>query len=294
MRAEAALRMDCEPAAGPRAVQRKAAWPRWLWRYSGILVGLAVLLIFLGVGFFLPLPFDPRSPDPYDLLGAPDAAHWFGTDQNGADIFSRTLAGARYDLPLAIVAAILSCLAGVPIGLWASANTRGARILMQALDVLQSFPLIILSLVLIALGGNDVKIVVIAIVVAFTPQIIRLVRSEAMVVRASRYVEAAYMLGASPLRVMTRHILPNVAGIILAQGSLALGHALQVIATLGFLGVGVAPGAASWGAMIQSGVGFVQSGYWWLVFFPGMAILIFVMAVNAIADGLGTLLSAEA
>jgi len=235
-------------------------------------------------GLFAPLPFDPIKPDPAAVTLPPSARHWFGTDLSGFDVFSRTIASAAHVLPLVVVGTLLSVAVGVPFGLLASSRGRGAEVLVRALDGFQAFPLLVLAIALVTLAGNNLWSVVIAIGVVNTPRFMRLVRSQALVVRESRYVEAATAVGCSPVRVMARHVFPNVVDSIAAQSSLAAAYSVIVIASLNFLGVGVSRPTPTWGSMIQDGAQTVSQGYWWMIVFPGLAVLIAVLCFNALAD----------
>jgi peptide/nickel transport system permease protein len=198
--------------------------------------------------------------------------------------------GGQLDMTLAIAGAAISALIGIPLGLLASSGGTAAARLMRTLDVAQSFPLLVLAIVIVSLTGNELKNIVIAIVIVNTPQFIRLVRSEALAVRASRFVEAARAIGASPLRVHFVHVLPNVTATILAQTSLTVGSALITVAALGFLGIGITPPTPTWGGMIREGSLALVSGHWWIALFPGLAIFVFVLGVNSVAEGIGRVL----
>lgn len=263
-----------------------AGFATLLRRHPGVGVGLALLLGLILSGFVLPLRYSPVQPLPLASLQPPSAEHWFGTDANGFDVYARTLASAARDLPLAIVGTVLSLLVGVPLGLLASAKGNWGERMMRVLDVFQSFPLVIIAIALVTLTGNRLENVVFAIMVINVPRFMRLVRSEALSLRESRFIEAALSIGASRARVMGRHMLPNVAGVTLVQTSLAAAHAIVVIAALSFLGVGVSPPEPSWGAMIQAGARNMTTGHWWTVAFPGLAVFVAVASLNLVADGL--------
>lgn len=255
-------------------------------RHPGVGVGLGLLVALILSSFVLPLRYSPVQPIPTEALQPPSAEHWFGTDSNGFDVYARTLSAAARDLPLAISGTVLSLLVGVPLGLMASAKGRWGERLMRGLDVFQSFPLVIIAIALVTLTGNRLENVVFAIMVINVPRFMRLVRSEALSLRESRFIEAAFSIGASRWRVMGRHLLPNVAGVTLVQTSLAAAHAIVVIAALSFLGIGVSPPEPSWGAMIQAGARNMTTGQWWTVAFPGLAVFLAVASLNMVADGL--------
>lgn len=253
---------------------------------TGLAAGAAVILALLLAGFFLPLPYNPTKPDVSAITLPPRAGHWFGTDVNGFDVFSRTIASARHDLPLTLFGTALSLLLGVPLGLLAGSRSTSAGVLMRVLDVFQSFPLVVTSVAIVTLTGNQLRNVVIAIAIINVPRFIRLVRSETLVLRESRFVEAAVVVGCTPARVLFRHVLPNVVGLILAQTSLAAAQAIIVIAALNFLGIGVSPPEPTWGSMIQAGARSIAQGQWWISVFPGLAIFTAVLGFNLIADSL--------
>ena len=252
----------------------------------GLILGTMVISGMILAAFFLPLPHDPFRPDPWTTLSAPSAAHWFGTDRFGFDLFSRVIIAARLDLPLAIGGAALSMLIGVPLGLVASGKGRLSEWIMRGLDVFQAFPLVILAVAIVSLTGDRLENVVIAIAIINFPRFMRLVRGEILSLREARFVEASIAFGARPKWIMTRHYLPNVSGIVLALLSLATAHAIIVIAALSLIGVGVQPPDASWGAMIQSGAKNIAQGQWWISLFPGIAVMVAVLALNLVSDGL--------
>ncbi|MFG1777856.1 ABC transporter permease [Micromonospora sp. NPDC049051] len=248
-------------------------------------VPTAILTSMLAAAYFAPLPHDPAEPAAATLT-APDGEHWMGTDKFGLDVFSRLVASAGVDIPLALAGMLISLVVGVLLGLAALHRGPWGERVVRALDVFQAFPLLILAIALVALMGNNIENVVVAIAIINVPRFVRLVRSEGLTIRESRYVEAAHAIGATGPRVMFRHILPNMTGIILAQASLAVAHSIVVIASLSFLGIGINAADASWGAMIQTGAQNMTTGQWWVSVFPGLAIFLTVLCFNAISDEL--------
>lgn len=257
----------------------------WSRHNLGIVLGLVVLSTILLAAFFAPLPFSPFRPDAAGTLLPPSGQHWLGTDRSGFDVFSRTIAAGRLDLPLALVGTLVSLLIGVPIGLAASSKGRWDEWIMRGLDVFQAFPLLVLAIVIVTLTGNNLRNVVVAIVLINAPRFVRLTRSEALSVRESRFIEAAHAMGATRTRIVFRHLLPNISGSILAQASLGAANAIVVIAALSFLGIGTSPSDASWGAMIRAGSQSMATGQWWVAFGPGLAVFLTVLSFNAVADG---------
>ncbi|MDZ7679781.1 MAG: ABC transporter permease [Acidimicrobiales bacterium] len=262
--------------SGPR--RRRIPW--------ALVVPLGVIVVMVLAGFFAPLPHDPGSPDSSRVLEAPSADHWLGTDRFGLDVFSRLVASAALDVPLAVIGMFGSLVVGVPLGLAASRKGPWGERIVRALDVFQAFPLLILAIAIVGLMGNNLNNIVMAIAIINVPRFIRLVRSEGLSIRESRYIEAAHAIGAGDLRVMFRHLLPNMTGTILAQASLAVAHAVVVIAALSFLGIGITSSEASWGAMIQTGAQNMTTGQWWVSLFPGLAVFLTVFCFNGVADWL--------
>lgn len=260
----------------------------WVRRNLGITLGTTVLLLIVGAAFLAPLPHDPFRPDASMVFEAPSELHPLGTDSSGFDVLSRTVAAGRVDLPLALIATFISLAIGVPAGLAASAKGRLGEYVMRGLDVFQAFPLLVLAIVIVAITGNNLRNVAVAIVLINAPRFVRLTRSEALAVRESRFIEAARAMGATPRRVIVRHLLPNISGSILAQASLSAANAIVVIAALSFIGIGSSPSDASWGAMIRAGSQSMATGQWWISFGPGMAVFLTVVSFNAVADGVMT------
>lgn len=250
-------------------------------------LGVAFIGLLLLASLFAPLPFEPRATDSGASLAPPGAEHWFGADGTGGDIFSRVIDAARVDLSLALAGTLLSLAVGVPLGLAASTKGRGSERLVRGLDAFQAFPLLILALALVSLSGNKLYMVVVAIALLNIPRYMRLLRSEVLALRESRFIEAATAMGCTTPRLVFRHLLPNVWGVILVQTSLTIANAIVVIASLSFLGVGVSAPTPSWGAMIRDGAGNMSSGEWWIAFFPGLAVLLCVLAFNQLADAIG-------
>lgn len=256
-------------------------------------IGGSFLVALILASAFAPLPHDPERADGTRVLLPPNADNWFGTDRTGFDVFSRTVAAAHIDLLLAFGGTVIALVIGTVLGLLASGQGRWSSLFMRGLDTFQAFPMLILILVIVSLadGGNIVLMLTIGL--ASLPEFIRLVRSEALVLRSSKYVQFAEITGASRGRVLFRHLLPNVSGVILAQMSLGMASAVGVLAAVSFLGEGVAPPTPSWGAMIQGGASTIGTGEWWPVVFPALALTLAIFALNAVSDGMDSLLRKE-
>ncbi|WP_122816862.1 ABC transporter permease [Nocardioides pantholopis] len=269
------------------APTRSSAALRLVRQHKAAAIGVGFIVLLLLASLVAPLPHDPSDTDSTATLQAPSGAHWFGTDGAGADVFSRVIDAARVDLSLALGGTVLSLVLGVLLGLAASTKGKGSERLVRGLDAFQAFPLLILALALVSLSGNKLYMVVIAIALINIPRYMRLLRSEVLALRQSRFIEAAIAMGAPPRRVTFRHLLPNVWGVVLVQTSLTIANAIVVIASLSFLGVGVSAPTPSWGSMIRDGAGSMSSGEWWIATFPGLVVLLCVLAFNQLADAIG-------
>lgn len=262
-------------------------------RNAGLIVGAVMIVALMLVAFFAPLPHDPLTPDPTVVLQPPGGSHWFGTDASGFDIFSRTIEAAKKDIPLVLAGTLVSVLVGVPLGLIAGVERRWGERLMRGLEVFQALPLILLAIVIVKVTGNRIENIVFALAIVQVPRFMRLVRGEALSLRESRFVEAARAIGCRRRRVMFRHILPNVSGIILVQCSLAVANGIIVVAALTFIGVGANPPEPTWGGMVYDGTRYIAQGSWWVSVFPGIAIFLVVFAFNLVADGLERIFDAD-
>ena len=251
---------------------------------TGIILGLVILFGLFLASILLPLPHNPLKPDPTAVLQTPSGTHLFGTDSLGFDVFSRTIASAQRDLPLALIGTLISALIGVPLGLFASTGKLGEGA-MRVVDAFAALPMLIVAIVAVQLLGGGMANVIIAIALVNIPRFMRIVRGEALVVRNSRYVEAAVAIGCSPVRVGLNHVFRNTYGIVLVQVSLTMASSVLMVATMSFLGIGVEPPTPTWGGMIQDGTTAAIQGNWWIVLFPAAAIFLVVSALNVIADG---------
>ena len=278
--------LPLETLAEPVRKSRGRRFLRLIRDHRAAATGVAFIVLLVLASLFAPLPYGAEETDSSNTLAAPSADHWFGTDATGADVFSRVIVAARTDLSLALMGTALSLVVGVILGLAASTKGKGSERLVRGLDAFQAFPLLILALALVSLSGNKLYMVVVAIGLINIPRYMRLLRSEILSLRESRFIEAATAMGASPARITRRHILPNTWGVILVQTSLTIANAIVVIASLSFLGVGVSASTASWGSMVRDGSGNMSSGEWWITTFPGIFIILCVLSFNVLADAI--------
>lgn len=251
-------------------------------------VGLAILGLVCVAALFSPLlaPFNPNDQDYLVLTQGPSAAHWLGTDDLGRDVLSRLIYGARVSLQVGIIAVGIAVTVGVSLGLLAGyAGGFTDTMITRFTDAVQAFPGLILALAITAALGPGIGNAMIAIGFVSTPAIARLTRGQTLSIREREFVEAARVLGAPPLRIMARHIWPNVTAPIIVQATLLIASAIVTEASLSFLGVGVQPPTASWGAMLRTGSQYLEVAPW-MAFAPGAAIFLTVLAFNFVGDGL--------
>ena len=249
------------------------------------------LLVLLALAAPWIAPYDPVASDVAHALQPPDAAHWAGTDQLGRDILSRILVAARLDLFIAVVAVGLSFVAGAVVGgLCGYAGGALDRWVGRITDVLMAFPLFVLAMALVAALGNRMENIIIATAVINLPFYVRFARAEVNVRRGAGWVEAARACGDSHLSVVLRFLLPNVLPAMAVQISLNLGWAMLNAAGLSFIGLGVQAPTPEWGIMVAEGARFITDGKWWLVAFPGLALMLAVLCFNLLGDGLRDML----
>jgi peptide/nickel transport system permease protein len=285
------------PEAGRIAAQRPLIVEhraRWREVAGAVLANRLALAALVVLGVLLVLAVVGRWVAPYglnevvieDRLQGPSLDHPFGTDELGRDLFSRVILAVRVSLYVGLVAVGISLVAGVAIGLLAGYYGRWVdTVLMRSMDMVFAFPAILLAIAILAVLGPGITNAMIAIGIVYTPIFARVTRGSVLSVREEVYVRAARSLGASDGRLILRHVLPNVSGPIIVQASLSLAFAILSEAALSFLGLGVQPPDPSWGRMLLDGRGFLEQA-WWMGVFPGLAILVTVMAFNFLGDGL--------
>ena len=267
-----------------------------IWVLRGNLVtavaaaGAVALVLVALIGPAL-VPYDPVASDVPQALQLPSALHWAGTDQLGRDVFSRLVVAARLDLAIAITAVGISFVIGAVIGsLCGYAGGRLDRAVGRFVDVVMAFPLFVLAMAMVAALGNRVENIVIATAIINLPFYIRFARAEVNVRRNLGWVEAARACGDSHVSVVLRFLLPNVLPAMAVQISLNLGWAILNAAGLSFIGLGVKPPTPEWGIMVAEGARFISTGRWWLVAFPGLALMLAVLCFNLLGDGLRDIL----
>ncbi len=255
--------------------------------------GVIIILFFAMLAVFsnLFMPHDPVASYTDRILQPPSADHWFGTDGNGMDVFSRVIYGAKFGFGIAIPAVLISLAIGLPVGL--IAGYQGGildEVLMRIFDGLRVFPSIILALAVVAATGQSLLNVVLVLGFLDSPVFARLVRSEVLSLRSSIFVESAIAAGNPTWRILFLHLLPNSIEGAMAQTAVRAAWAVRISATLAFLGVGIQAPTPEWGAMIRQGTEFMITGQWWVAIFPGVALIFLVFGLNLFGDGLQDIL----
>jgi peptide/nickel transport system permease protein len=256
-------------------------------------VAASGVLILILVAIFGPAiaPYDPIASSVSEALLPPSRLHLAGTDQLGRDAFSRLLVATRLDLVIAVSAVAVSFVLGAVIGAFCGyAGGRLDRAVGRFVDVMMAFPLFVLAMAMVAALGNRVENIVIATAIINLPFYIRFARAEVNVRRNLGWVEAARASGESHGSVVLRFLLPNVLPAMAVQMSLNLGWAILNAAGLSFIGLGVKPPTPEWGIMVAEGARFISTGKWWLVAFPGLALMLAVLCFNLLGDGMRDIL----
>ncbi len=270
--------------------QRGRAFARRFFRLSpigAVSLGVWALLVLLALGAPWIAPYDPNEADYAAVRQGPSAAHWLGTDNLGRDILSRIIFGTRITLMVSLIAVFLGDFIGFAWGVGSGfLGHRFDLISQRVVDILMSFPSLILALMLLVALGAGLETVIAAIAVTQIPSATRITRSVVLSVRESMYVEAARMIGVSNLRLMARHVAPQVTAPILVVASLHLGGAIFAESALSFLGLGIPPPDPSWGNMLGGVTAAAFRPPWWLVVFPGLAITFAIMTANLFGDAL--------
>jgi peptide/nickel transport system permease protein len=258
---------------------------------AGILAAALIVAVALLAPLLAPFPGDAgTATHPFSVLRPPSARHWFGTDQVGRDVFSRVLYGARISPLVAVIVLLIACVIGIPLGV--AAGYFGGwvdEVIMRVTDIFLAFPSLLLALALAAVLPTSLTSVTIAIAVTWWPWYTRLIRGQAASVAGRPYIESCRALGIPRRRIIIRHILPNSVTPLIVQVSLDVGGVILTASALSFLGLGAQDPTPDWGLMVSEGQNYFTTG-WWVVTFPGIAILVTAFAFNLVGDGLRDLL----
>lgn len=252
------------------------------------MLGLIIFLIELILLVLAPviIPYDYTAMDIMAIQQGPSAQHWFGTDELGRDIFSRILYGGRYSVTMGLISVAISTTVGMSIG--AIAGYFGGQVdnvIMRVLDVIQSLPAMLLTIVISAALGSGYFNTILALSVNGLPASARMLRAQMMKVRDSEYIEAAVSINCSRFRIITSHLIPNSLSANIVQATMAVANMIVMAASLSFIGLGVQPPTPEWGAMLSGARQFIRYCPH-MVIAPGMAIAITILALNLLGDGL--------
>jgi peptide/nickel transport system permease protein len=283
------VRTAAPSRVGPREVHSllKRRWHIRSWRDAQVAIAIAVLLTVLAAAALAPvLPLQPNKMQFDKIVSFPSERHWLGTDSFGRDIFARLIYGARVSLRVSAVAVLLAVAVGVPAGLIAG-YWRGVPdlILMRVADALLAFPAILLAVSFIGILGPGETSVMLGLGIIFTPVFARIARAKTLTLRQAEYVQAAKALGASDVRVIFRHLVPNAVGPIIVQITVALAYAIIAEAGMSFLGLGTQPPTPSWGLMLAEARPYIQQSPWYPLV-PGIALSVVVLNITLIGDHL--------
>lgn len=264
-------------SVGKRLLQNKMA-----------VIGMTVLGIIIFAAIFAPYiaPHDPIKQNILARYKAPSSKYLLGTDELGRDILSRIIYGARYSLLIGVISISIALLLGIFLGV--VAGYFGGRVdllLMRLIDILLAFPYILLAIAIVAILGPDLQNAMLAISIVNVPRFARIIRSSVLTIKENEFIQAAKALGASDLRIIVRHLLPNCLGPLIVQSTLSMASAILSAAGLSFLGLGAQPPTPEWGAMLSDARSALQIAPW-VVTFPGLAIMLNVLGFNLLGDGL--------
>ena len=276
-------------AVPPIGDDRLASAMYFLRRNPRMIVGGAIVLTWLVIAVFAPFiaPYDPIRVIPADSLIPPGSAHWLGTDDLGRDVLSRVMWGSRVSLSVGVISVSIGLLVGTSLGL--AAGYLGGKfdlLIMRGIDALLAFPALILAIAITSALGPQIQNAMIAIGIVAIPVYARLTRGQVLAVRSREYVVAARTIGATPLRIVMRHILPNIMNTLIVQATLSTAFAILAEAALSFLGLGPQPPYPSWGQDINYSQRYLANLKWWMSVGPGIAIFTAVFGFNFLGDAL--------
>ena len=256
-----------------------------------VMVGVLILLVVATLAILAPLiaPYSPSRLSVVNRLKPPSGIYWFGTDEFGRDVFSRTIYAGRLSLLVGASVVAFAAVFGVTLGLVAGFFRRLDTPIARIIDAMMAFPDILLAIALVAALGPSLVTVIVALGIVYTPRLARIVRASTLVIRELPYVEAARALGVPTWRIMTRHVLRNLVSPILVQGTFIFAYAMLAEAGLSVLGLGVSPEVPTWGTMIAAGRQYIGQADW-MTLFPGIAIILSVLSLQMVGDGFRDLL----
>lgn len=284
---QTSLPVQDEQVVTKKRSQLKEVWRRFC-RNKQAMIGLAMLLLLIFAAVFANViaPYDPVEQNLLIRPQGPSAAHWFGTDELGRDIFSRILYGARISLTVGLIAVSISCVAGCALG--AIAGYYGGildTVIMRISDIMMAIPSILLNISIVAALGTGLQNVMIAIGISSVPAYCRIMRASLLSLKNQEFVDASRVAGSTDFYIIMHHIIPNSLAPLIVQATLKIGGAILSCASMSFIGLGIVPPTPEWGAMLSTGRDFLRDAPH-LTAFPGLAIMFAVFSMNLIGDGL--------
>ncbi|WP_262273165.1 ABC transporter permease [Microvirga yunnanensis] len=277
-------------AVGSPAIAEASFVSRLVTRKT-VMIGLLILVVVAALAILAPwiAPYSPSRLSVVNRLKPPSGIYWFGTDEFGRDVFSRTIYAGRLSLLVGASVVAFAAVFGVTLGLVAGFFRRLDTPIARIIDAMMAFPDILLAIALVAALGPSLVTVIVALGIVYTPRLARIVRASTLVIRELPYVEAARALGVPTWRIMSRHVLRNLVSPILVQGTFIFAYAMLAEAGLSFLGLGVSPEIPTWGTMIAAGRQYIGQADW-MTLFPGIAIILSVLSLQMVGDGFRDLL----
>jgi peptide/nickel transport system permease protein len=256
-------------------------------RNPTMMAGIVIVLVMMILALLAPLlnTIDPKEIDPRNRFLTPSMDTWFGSDNVGRDVYSRTIYGTRVSLIVGFAVAVISTFSAAMVGVVSGYYRKFDAVIMRVMDGLMSIPSVLLAMALMALLGGSVQNVIIALCVVESPRAIRIVRSSVLSLREQMFVDAARALGSSPFRILYIHILPNTLAPLIVQATYIGAAAILVEAYLSFLGAGPPPDVPSWGNIMAEGRNYIRRAVW-VIFFPGVFLTLTVLGINLAGDGL--------
>ncbi|MBB6488817.1 ABC transporter permease [Rhizobium lusitanum] len=264
---------------------------RRLLKRKTVAIGLVILVVFVLLAVLAPwiAPYNPYKLSIVNRLKPPSGVYWFGTDEFGRDVFSRTIYAGRLSLLVGAAVVTLTSVIGVTMGLLAGFFPKLDAPVARLIDAMMAFPDILLAIALVAALGPSLATVIVALSIVYAPRLARVVRASTLVIRELPYVEAAVSMGISTRHILTRHVLRNLVSPIIVQATFLFASAMLAEAGLSFLGLGVSPDIPTWGTMIAAGRQYVGQADW-MTLFPGAAIVLSVLSLQMVGDGFRDLL----
>lgn len=253
---------------------------------AGLVILAFLCILIVSADLMFDYDTDVIRQNASQRLQPPSSEHWMGTDEAGRDILARVIYGTRVSLPVAVGTIAMACAAGGLLGAIAGyGNRRVDNVIMRIMDIFLAIPSILMAMAIVAALGNSIMNLMIAIAVSNVPPFARIVRASVITIKNEEYIEAERALGASDLRIIFSHVIPNALAPIIVQTTTCIAGSILAIAGLSFIGLGILPPTPEWGSMLSTGRQFIRHA-WWVCAFPGLAIMISILSLNLFGDGL--------